>query len=149
LDAMDQIEDFPQKKLTQRLIALKEHVANRLQDPGQRVGLPPAAGEPTDDPAIDSIRELIAASRWQDALEQLDSLKANDSPIGNRRQALAQLYRAVILSESGPGKEQEASAAFEEAISLLGAIPNSEEDEYRAHNNLANFLLGRAIDRLH
>lgn len=149
VDAMDRIEKLPEEKQTRRLRILKQHVAERLQDPGQRPGLPVSAEEATGDPVIDAVRNLIAASYWEAALEDLDSLEAEESPEGKRRQALEQLYRGVILSESGAGKEQEAAAAFRKAIALLEAFPNNQRDLYRAHNNFGNFLLGRAADRLH
>lgn len=148
-DALDRIEDLADEKLTPRLVALKKHISTRIQDPGQRLPLPAAPGDASGDSEIDAVRARIAASQWEGALEDLESLEIENSPSGLRRKALVQLYRGVILSESGVGKEHAAAMAFRDAIQQLSHLPDSSPDLYRAHNNLANFLLSRSTDLLH
>ena len=147
-DAIDLLEALPAKQMTQRLKLLKQHVAQRLQDPGQASGVLQLEDEPTNDPDIDSVRAMIAASNWEMGLEKLHRLQAEGDPRDKRRKGLVQLYCGVILGESGAGKEQEAIEAFRDAIQLLHNSDN-KQDRYRAHNNYANFLLGLATDRLH
>lgn len=148
-DAFDLLESLPKKRHTLRLVALRKHVLDRLEDPGREPELPLYPGGFTGDKLIDKVRSLIADGQWERALEELDEAEYDDTPVGERREGLAQLYRGVILSEAGPGKEDEAKYAFIESIKLLGGLPNSKADLFRAHNNYANFMLGRVYDRLH
>jgi hypothetical protein len=74
---------------------------------------------------------------------RLDALPANATP---RAMALADLYRGVVLAESGVSQEEAAGAAFQRAIA--GLRDASAHDRFRAHNNLANVLLARTEDRL-
>ena len=94
--------------------------------------------------SIDRARELIASGNWREASAEL----APELLSGDRRtQAMATLYSAVIMAESGLGTEAAAGATFEQAIGMLA--DGDIADRYRAHNNFANFLMNQAQDRLH
>jgi CHAT domain-containing protein len=150
-DAANLLDDLEQSNRTARLDSLRDHVMQRLHDPSQRPG-PPVIQDSTGDEEIDSIRSLIAVSRWRDALDNLNSLALTDSLDkldGKRRAALIHLYRGVVLSEAGLARETETKMAYERALAVLTTIPNSETDLFRAHNNFAGFLFGRCQDRLH
>ena len=148
-DVMDLLEGLPSESLTTHLRALRRNVAQRLTDPGAPLGLVQAYGEPTGDSAIDEVRALIASAAWDRALEAIDEIEADDVPAKDqRRRGLAVLYRAVVFSESGPGRADEATAAFHQAIGILSATSGSS-DLYRAYSNAGNFFLGRAQDQLY
>lgn len=146
-DALDVLERIPPEKLTAHLAGLKEHVGKRLLDPAGFHEFRQASGDETGDELIDDIRSWIAASQWESALDELDAL-LDEADVAGRRRALAHLYRGVVLAESGPAREAEARREFQRSIAMLKSA-GQKHDRYRAHNNYANFLLGRALDRLH
>lgn len=160
-DALDLLEMMPEERSTSYLSALKQHVIERLRDPEQAITPAHTCSDPTGDPNIDRARTLILAGRWGEAAECLASLP---SEVTARTAALAELYRAVILAESGPAQEDEAHRRFRRAIELLERLAQSapeadkpaqqgssttQIDLYRAHNNYAGFLSRRARDGLH
>ena len=146
-DALDILESVPSAGMTPYLTRLQKHVVACLHDPGQRPLLPSAAGPATGVREIDEARNLIAAGRWTAALGRLAGVPAAGEPDPARARALASLYRAVIWSEAGAGKEEEAESAFRDAID--GLEGGRALDQYRAHNDYANFLTSRAQDRLY
>lgn len=148
-DALATLDRVPERKRTQHLKCLHQHVLQLLADPGQRPGLLKPSETATGDEAIDQVRSLIASGSWNEALEVLDSLKVDDLASDQRRRALTQLYRGVILGESGAGRDEAAGAAFEQAIVELEGLKDAGNDLHRAHNNYANYLLGRAQDQVH
>ena len=146
-DALDLLESVPDDAQTPYLRRTREATARRLEDPGQGVKVRAPEAEATGVKEIDEVRDLIAVGRWDKASKALDAIKADDAPAGRRKGALALLYRGVILAESGQGEEEAATTAFRKAI---GGLKGGEAaDLYRAHNNFADFLLGRAQDRLY
>jgi CHAT domain-containing protein len=91
---------------------------------------------------IDDARDLITQGRLTEALTRLQSVADSGDP---RARALADLYRGVVHAESGLGQEEAADFFFRRAVAALGGA--NAEDEFRATNNYANFLLDRAQDR--
>ncbi len=138
-DALDLLDSVPSAELSPYLVDLRRRLVCRLGGQGQAgdSAAEAAAG------AIESARRLIVLGRWDEALERLDSPQPDRSA---RDRALATLYRAVILSESGRATEETARAMFERSIEQLGDDPRAL---FRAHNNYANFLLARSQDRLY
>jgi len=142
VDALDQIEAVPEARLTAHLKQRRDTILASL-----RGDAPPEPDHLRDAPTgfvpIDHARRLIALGRWKEAITLVSDLP----DATKREQALATLYRAVVASEGGPATQQQAEDLFVEALGLLsGAGP---EDQIRAHNNFANYLLGRAQDRLY
>lgn len=139
-DALDLLEEVPSRVITPFLDDFRCEVIARLQ------GAAPAGRDRSDNgtgvPAIDEARRDISAGRWAAADNALRKAETTGS---RRARSLAILYRAVLLAESGRTTESQATALFEKAI-LMAEDPS---DLYRAHNNYANFLLGRAQDRLY
>lgn len=122
---------------------LRNDILRRLS--GQPVEKRPADSDgDTGIAPIDEARRLIAEARWDAASERLDAAELGDSP---RAAALATLYRAVILAESGQGTDAEARDLFRRAIDELAK--GRAADAYRAGVNYANFLSGRTRDRLY
>jgi CHAT domain-containing protein len=144
-DALDLLEAAPPEILTPYLNELRGDVLARLE--GEPSSEPPASAladaDATGIAPIDAARRLILVGDWDAALGQLESPELADSP---RSRALATLYRAVILAESGPATEGAARALFAQAIEQLEDHPS---DAYRARNNYANALLTSAQDRLY
>ncbi len=141
-DALDLLEAAPPESLAPHLNEMRDDVLARLE------GRPPRRQEaetndPTGVPQVDAARRLILVGDWDAALDQLDDPELNDS---QRAQALAALYRAVILAESGQATDGAARATFNYAIEHLEDHP---ADQYRARNNYAGALLVRAQDRLY
>ena len=124
-DALDVLESVPQQSLTAHLTRVKESLLKRLSGGEDQPASPPT--DATGIVEIDAARTLIATGNWQDALDKLQSDALLDSP---RAKSLATLYRAVILSESGLGSEDEATEAFRTAIGELSDA--SPTDRYRA-----------------
>jgi len=141
-DALDWLEGAPAESLTPHLDQLRDDVVARLEG-GQSA--PPDApdDDPTGIPQIDAARRLILLGDWDAALRRLDSPELAET---ERSRALATLYRAVILAESGQAAEGAARAMFCQAIDQLEDFP---ADGYRARNNYAGALLVRAQDRLY
>ena len=123
-DTLDVLESVPQQQLTAHLARVKEALLKRLSGGKDQPATPPA--DATGIAHIDAARALIATGNWQDALDKLQSEALLESP---RTKALATLYRAVILSESGLGSEGEATEAFRTAIGELSDA--SPTDRYR------------------
>ena len=146
-DALDLLESTPAEGLTPHLRRLREQVVQRLQDPGRAVTPRAAETEATGVKEIDEARDLIAGGQWKKAAEVLDAIHGEDSPVGRRKDALAFLYRGVVLAESGQAQQDQAEAAFHQAIG--GLTEGEAADLYRAHNNFADFLLTRSQDRLY
>ncbi len=139
-DALDLLESADAKQLTPYLRRVHRNLLDRL------AGKQPVAIEdehPTGIAAIDEARQCIAEGNWRQASETLTTVQNGSG----RARALAILYQAVILAESARATQPEAEGLFREAIKLVQNGPPA--DAYRAHNNYANFLLGRAQDRLY
>jgi len=141
-DALDVLETAPAESLTPYLNQLRDDVVARLE------GGPSSQPDTSDDdatgiPQIDAARQLILVGDWDAALRLLDSPELAET---GRSRALATLYRAVILAESGQAAEGAARAMFCQAIDQLEEHP---ADVYRARNNYAGALLVRAQDRLY
>ena len=121
--------------------------ALRLQIADQLHGKHPkddSSQDSTGIPGVDQARRSILLGQWNEALLALDAPDVGATPRGR---ALARLYEAVVLSESGPAVGEEAEMVFLDALkALAGEMP---ADRYRAENNFANFLLRRAQDRLY
>lgn len=153
-DAWMLLARLPEASLTPYLVGLRGQLLNWLerlaQDPGAGGGqlVTGPADQATGVPEIDQVRNLLGAGRWDEALADLDRVR---QPTGTkpaaRAAALAELYRAVILAEAGLGQEQEATAAFQQALESLDNAPAA--DRYRGLVNYGNFLLHQAQDRLH
>jgi CHAT domain-containing protein len=147
-DALDVLESVAAEALTPCLRELHQRLLWRL-------GLRTAAGNTSaPDPdqatgiaAIDRARQLLAAAHWADALAVLQSMKPDDdTPAGRRARGLGALYRGVIVAESGLETEGPAGRLFEQALADLAE--GTVADQYRAHNEYADFLLGRVEERL-
>ena len=82
--------------------------------------------------------------KWDAAIAKLAGAQASKNP---RPKALATLYRAVILAESGPATAEEALPAFDDALAQLAN--GQPVDVYRVQISYANFLACRAQDGLH
>lgn len=146
-DALNTLDRVPLGARTPALESLREHIIARLKDPGQNPWPRWCGVEPTGIAEIDVALTAIAAAEWSQAQTLLAAIASHESPAGKRRTALAELYRGVVASESGVGREEEATACFHRALEgLKGGEPG---DLFRAHNNVAGFLLTRAIDQLH
>jgi CHAT domain-containing protein len=146
-DALDALEELPEESRTPHLRQLYQDILKRLEDPGATPAIIAPLGEATQIPGIDKARDLIARGQWAKADKILNSIHPDSSPSAGRTRGMIFLYRGVIYAEAGPGKEQESDSAFQSAIHELDG--GLVEDLYRAHNNYANFLLGRAQDQLH
>lgn len=144
-DALDILETLKKQDLTPYLASLKSHVLQRLSDPTATHRFRQESDDLTGDSLIDEIRSLIAQSRWDEATEELNAI-LEDADASNRQRGLAYLYRGVIHGESGATKDADARTDFRNAIDFLS---DQKSDLLRAQNNFANFLLGRALDRLH
>ncbi|WP_153556714.1 CHAT domain-containing protein [Roseimaritima sediminicola] len=160
-DAYDLLQRLPAGQQTAYLRRLRGNVAAKIH--GRR-GPAEVAADATGIGPIDTARQRILAGRWRAAEQALQDPQLRSDPRG---QALARLYQAVILSESGAATGAAAYAAFVEALESMeasesmevldspGNRPSSEAatsppaDRFRAFNNFANFLLGRAQDRLY
>jgi len=139
LDLLDKAGTMPLP--TGCLQHLQADIRSRLE--GKRVEAAPDR-HMTGIAAVDDARGAIASGKWDDALHHLE---AAESPQDARAQALARLYRAVILAESGQATGHAAQVLFLEAIDALR--DDSPADRFRAHNNFAVFLLNRAQDRIY
>lgn len=141
-DVLDTLErQHKREPLTGRLRQIHEEVLTRLE------GKPLPSSDVKDATgiaAIDAARAAIAAGNWDVARKMLD--KEADSS-DHRTQGLVQLYRAVILAESGQATGEEATGLFLQALELLN--DSTPADKLRGHNNLATFLLNRAQDRIY
>jgi CHAT domain-containing protein len=105
---------------------------------------PPADLAATGNKLIDQARAAIQEGNWQTALQTLDLV--ND-PADARAQALVQLYRAVILAESGSSSGDQPDQLYQAAIAQLRG--GEASDLFRAHNNYGGMLYARARDQLH
>lgn len=146
-DALEVLESVPQEKLSAHLSGVKRRLLDRLSGTDSITEVPSI--DSTGIAEIDAVKRLTDTGKWEEALAKLEEDSLADSP---RARGLAALYRAVILSESGQGSEDEAEPAFESAIASLSEPEKSAQrsaDLYRAHNNYANFLLNKAQDQLH
>ena len=141
-DALDLLEAAPAESLTPYLKQFRDDVLARLEG-GQSSEPDVADDDATGIPRIDAARRLILVGDWDAALRLLDSPESAET---ERSRALATLYRAVILAESGQATEGAARAMFAQAIDQLKDHPS---DVYRARNNYAGALLVRAQDRLY
>lgn len=151
-DALGLLDSAPAAALTSHLKEQHKRLVEWLSVPAQErakaVALPPAPGDPTKIPEVDRARALIAAGQWAQALKELNgkallARAAKDA----RARGLADLYRGVILSEAGQGKEEEAMKAFGRAIEALEKA--GPADRLRAHNNAGDFQLNLAQDCLY
>jgi hypothetical protein len=146
-DALDVLESVPAERLPPYLRELHQRLLSRLGlRPGTRNARALAPDEATGIAAIDRARQLLAAGRWADALAVLRSMKPEDTAVGRRAAGLAALYRGEIVAESGLETEGPAERFFEQALALLAE--GTAADQYRAHNEYADFLLGRVEERL-
>jgi len=141
-DALDVLEAAPAESLTPYLNQLRDDVVARLEG-GQSSQPDTSDDDATGIPQIDAARQHILVADWDAALRLLDSPELAET---ERPRALATLYRAVILAESGQATEGAARAMFCQAIDQLEDHP---ADVYRARNNYAGALLVRAQDRLY
>lgn len=139
-DALDLLESVPGEKLTRYLASLRERTCAQLE---RAAGGPLPASAQAGGGSIESVRRLIDLGQWEEAL---GALGKDDPQRSARDMALATLYRAVILAESGQASEAETDTLFQQAVAQLQQHP---ADIYRAHNNYANFLLARCQDRLY
>lgn len=149
-DAFDLLESVPEKNLTPYLRKQRAHLLRLLQaEPCKRSeALAPATppGDATGIPELEIVRKWIAAGRWREAVTALEApALQKKAETDGRTAGLVQLYRGVVLAESGPTRETEAYAAFTAAFRKL----ESPADRFRAHVNCANFLQRSATDRLH
>lgn len=147
-DALNSLESFESDKYTRRLIGLRTHVRERLADPGQQPKLERYSGPPTGDSEIDAVRDLIAVHDWETALDDLELIEADSQSDDKRRLLLVQLYRGVILSQSGSATDKEVRNSFGLALRLLPNQSVTQDDRFRVYSNYANFLVGRVTDRL-
>lgn len=139
VDAYDLLTQLPAEQHTEYLSQIRDRVEQQLR--GQRdatAAMPDATGVAV----IDRARQRIQAGRWADAQRLLESPAAAAT---QRSRSLTRLYQGVILAESGAATGDAAYAAFME--SLEGMADSPPADAFRAHNNFANYLLGRAQDR--
>ncbi len=140
-DALDLLDAAQPADLTQHLQGLRDQVRARLS------GQPAAATKDRDGvgiAVIDRARAALALGQWNEAAALLKSPGANDSP---RARLLAKLYLAVLLAESGQATGERANVLFLEAVD---ALPQGDAgDVVRVRNSFANFLVGRAQDRVH
>ena len=151
-DALDLLESVPEKELTPHLRRQRQNLIRCLEaEPGRRgEALIPAVppGDGTGIPELETAREWIASNRWREALAALDNTGLKKKMMAETRTAgLAQMYRGVVLAESGPAQEREAQNAFETALTKLKTA--SPSDRFRAHVNYANFLQRSANDHVH
>ena len=140
-DALDLLETADDQILTPHLASIRRELLARLA--GTSSG---KAGDADDAPGIariDAARRLLTAGKWTAALAELQSPELPATP---RAQALAMLYRAVILAESSPTSDAEARTLFQTA---LGRLAGNRGDLFRGQNNYANFLSARVQDRLY
>ncbi len=151
-DALDALENLPQRAQTPYLRRQREQVLWRLGAAPK-----PAADAPGADAVglapLDRVRELILRGMWSQAQSDLRGLVQSAD---GRTRALANLYQAVVAAEAGLGSEfadptgrhgKDADAGFRQALQDLEG--GSASDRLRAHHDYANFLLRQAQDRLH
>ncbi|QDU80133.1 CHAT domain protein [Polystyrenella longa] len=139
-DALDLIETLPEGERTTALEQTRKVILSRLEGEEENVSYL----APTGVPLIDQARELIANGKWEQANQLLDSSELKD---GGRKEGLAALYRAVILTESGLSQTMNAIAEYRQASLLL---QNSDAaDRFRISNNYGGFLLNQTQDRLY
>lgn len=144
-DALELLDSAPPESLTPWLKSVREDILVSLgAEPADKRTAPKKDEEETGIEPIDKARRLIAEGSWDEATAFLSGSDVSASP---RSKGLALLYRAVILSESGPSLEDEACTLFTSAITALS--DGDPRDIYRAHINYANFLMLRAQDRLY
>lgn len=150
-DAFDVVDHLPEEELTSFLRQTRSDLERRLA--GAAVADPSSLVDPTGDSKIDQARGQFRAGRWREAMATLAAIDQGEAT--PRSQALAKLYNAVIRAESGLALEAQADRLFREAlvaVEALGRDGNESEsttaDQFRAHNNYGNFLLGRSQDRL-
>ena len=141
-DALDLLETVSPSELTAHLQETRDEILAQLTGTSPSTAIA-TSEDPTGIESIDQARMMIAQARWKDAMQILS--RVQDEPA--RERGLALLYEAVILSESGATTEELADRLFVEAIRQLDDA--EPEDRVRAYNNYANYLLGRAQDRLY
>jgi CHAT domain-containing protein len=140
-DAYDLLEDVPTETLPIHLRDVREQLLAQLR--GDRVeGSDRDIRNATGIPAIDLARKLVERGRWIEAQKILQAKESQETP---RAQALARLYEAVILAESGQATGEAAYTAFMQSLELMENSPPA--DAFRAHNNFASFLLTRSQDQ--
>ena len=94
--------------------------------------------------AIDFARRRILSGNWDGATKLLASPEATST---DRGKALATLYSAVVLAESGQATGAAADQRFQAALAMLGNAQPA--DALLVHNNYGNFLLSRSQDLLY
>jgi len=146
VDAFDLLNELPESHRTPYLKSALKSAEQQLIEPKRLVQLLPF-DSPTGEKSIDEIRGYLAVGHWGKALNRLDALEG-DLAISPRSQALAKMYRGVILAESSFKGEEDAENNFREAIRLLESN-GSDVDSFRANFNYAGFQANRALDRLH
>lgn len=143
VDALDQLESVPAKSLPKHLAKMKDRAWRQIL--GLRSSNESQSSlESTGIEVIDWARDRIVQGNWKGATKLLDSPEAAKT---ERAKALAKLYSAVILSESGQATGDDANQQFQAALRMLGNARPA--DALLAHNNYGNFLLARAQDLLH
>jgi CHAT domain-containing protein len=145
-DTLDLLDQVPEGRQTPPLRRLRQYAWQRLEDPGQKPALRAPSTDATHVPDIDRVRDLIADGQWDQAEREVNAV-LNGKDASARVRGLAALYSGVIFAEAGYGREDEAVVAFQQGLRDLRDA--AAEDRFRAHNDYANFLLGRAEDCLH
>ncbi len=141
VDAYNLLAKLPKHLSTAHLSEIQDSVWKQIK--GEREDSA-VTFDSTGVAVIDLARQRITEGRWREAETLLQSEEAKAS---HRSRALARLYEAVILSESGAATGNAAYAAFMESLEGMSESPVA--DLFRAHNNFANFLLNRAQDRVY
>ncbi len=132
---------------------LREWLDHQARNPGVAAGRVSAEAEgvTTGIAAIDEIRGLIAAGRWTEAWNALESIEVDgEAPAQQRLRGLRALYRGVILAEGASVRVDQAEAEFLSAIDLLPGGPPEQRsgDLIRAWNNAGNYRLRLAQNGL-
>jgi hypothetical protein len=144
-DALDLLDSVSPESLTPWLKGMREDILVRLgAGAANKKAAPKNSEDETGIEQIDKARKLVSEGNWDKAAA---ILSGSNMPASPRSKGLTLLYRAVILSESGPSLEDEARTLFMSAITAMST--EDPRDAYRAHIDYANFLTLRAQDRLY
>ncbi|TWT84766.1 CHAT domain protein [Planctomycetes bacterium CA13] len=100
--------------------------------------------------SIDNIRALIAAGRWTDAIESANAIVNDAESNDTRTLGLAQLYSSVAQGQSSVDSIYSSDITRQSFLDSMKTIGDENPaDAFRAHNNFANYLSGKAQSRIY
>ncbi|TWU25278.1 CHAT domain protein [Novipirellula galeiformis] len=142
-DALDLVETI--RPLTPYLGNIRNRILAKLGHPADSAPNPSGVGIES----IDDIRSLLTLGYWSKAKDAAEAIIQADKR-SKREVNLAKLYLAVAQGEAATGRIEsidDTRNLFIEAITSLGE--SDRHDAFRAHNNFANYLAGKAQSRIY